>query len=371
MTIFATYVKRVFAGPWIILLTIVVPVLIVLLVGVDGGAGIRVALFDYDKSELSRMVTDAVTPVSVFVDIEEDEIDEALLDGRVEYALILPQGLEDAVLRGERAGLRSHSLQGVEMTGSVRSAANALLSTAHNVARHVEGDRDAFRRAMGLVGDGRFALQTETFRSERAALPTDQASGVSRLVGLLTLTMLAMVVITCFIFLKDVETGTFHRTLAGPMSVRRYMVETNGAFFLVTVLQGIAAAIVIGIIFPQLGLMATLMLVLVLAVFSLVAVSLGLAVANIAKTVRRTQVTVNFLLIPMAMLGGAFWPVEIMPRFLQRLADFTPIRWVTSATQALLSGAELTEIVPHIGILLLFAVVFQLLGSWNRVDIAR
>lgn len=372
MTILSTYLKRVFARPWMILLTVAAPALIVVLTNVGGNqTGIGVAFFDYDRSALSRAVADAIAPVSRFVELEEEEIGEALLDGRIQYALILPEGIEDEVLRGERARVRTHSLQGVEMTGSVGSAADAVLSAAHNIARYVDGDRDAFARALALSADGRFTVQTETRPSERVALSRSAAAGVSQLVGMVTLTMLIVTLMLSLYFLQDIQSGVFHRALVSPVSVSRYMIETNAAFSLATLLQGIATAVVVAVVFPGLNIEVSLSLALVLTVFTLVAVSFALAVAGIAKTVRRAQLMFNILLIPMAMLGGAFWPVEIMPPFFQRVSDFTPIRWVTSATQELLSGAGFTEIVPHLGVLLLFAVVFQFLSSWRRVDIAK
>lgn len=372
MTVCSTYLRRILARPWTLALTIAIPVLLALLGRADGGeARLRVALFDRDESELSRMVTDALEPIAVFVDIEYDRVEAGLIDGRIEYAIVIPGGLEEAILRGEEARLRTYSLEGVEMTAAIRAAADGVLSAAGTVARRTRGDREAFTRAMGRAENGRFAVRTETVRGERATLAESRIQGIARLIGILTLTMLFMTTIASFMFLQDIKTGVFHRSLAGPVSVRRYMIEANLAFFLATLLQGVAAALVIRAVFPDIAAHTVLMLLVILAAFSLVAVSFSLAVATVAKTVRRTQVTINFIAIPMAMLGGAFWPVEIMPEVLQRIGDFTPIRWTTSAAHAALSGAQFGAVLPHVGILLLFAVVFQCMGTWKKVDVAR
>ena len=372
MTVFRTYLKRITARPWMILMTIAIPALIVLIVGAGGGGnGMRVALIDHDGSLLSRMVRDTVAPVAVFVDVDYDEIGTALVDGRIEYALVLPSGMQAAVVAGERASVQTFSLQGVQMTRLVTSAASSVLSAAHNVALHADGDAERFERAMARVRDGSFRLEPESFRSERGALTASDAAGVSQLIGMLTLTMLVTAMGTCIMFLKDVEDGTFHRTIAGPISLRRYMLETNAAFFGVTVLQAIAAALAVQTAVPQLHPTALLMVTATLVAFALVAVSFTLAVANAMKTVKRTAIAANFLIMPIVMLGGAFWPFDIMPDYLQRIGAFSPTRWTTSATASALSGASFADIVPQLGILLLFAIVFGLLGSWRRVDVAR
>lgn len=367
-----TYLKRMAARPWMIALTVAVPVLLVLIVSAGGGGnGIRVALIDHDDSLLSRMVREAVDPVARFVEVEYDQIGAALVDARIEYALVLPAGMQNAVVAGELARVEAYSLHGVQMTWMVRSAADAVLSAAHNIALHTEGDPTRFERALERVRDGRFGLEIETFRGERGAPSAGEATGVAQLVGLLTLTMLLSAIGTSLLFLKDVESGTFHRSIAGPVSLRRYMAEANSAFFTVAALQAIAAVVALRIAVPQLGLSALIAMAAILVAFALVAVCFSLAVANTMKTVRRTAITANLLIMPIVMLGGAFWPFDIMPDYLQRIGAFSPTRWTTSAVGMALSGASFSDIAPQIGVLALFALVFGLLGSWRPVDVAK
>ncbi|TVR52229.1 MAG: ABC transporter permease [Spirochaetaceae bacterium] len=372
MTVFKNYFNRITARPWLIVFTVAIPVLIVLIVSAGGGGnGMRVAFIDRDETFLSGMVRDALDPVAVFIDVEYDDVGTALVEGRIEYALVIPAGMQELVVSGERARVETFSLQGVQMTRSVRSAAHAVLSAAHNVALHVDGDVGAFTSAMARVREGRFALQTEAFRGDHGALSASAAAGLSQLIGMLTLTMLLMTTGSCLLFLKDVEDGTFHRTLAGPISVRRYILETNVAFFFAAALQAVAASLALRLTVPQLTPSALFTIVAILLAFALVAVSFTLAVANTMKTIKRTAIATNCLIMPMVMLGGAFWPFEIMPEYLQRIGAFSPTRWTTSATASALSGAAFVEILPHLGILLLFALVFQMLGSWRRVDVAK
>ena len=372
MTVYKTYLKRIIGRPWMIVLTVAIPILIVMIVSAGATAnGMRVAFIDRDDSLLSAMVRESVGPVAVFVDVDYDELPAALVDHRIEYALVIPAGTQQHVIGGGRARVEVFSLQGVQMTRTVRSAAHAVLSAAHNVARFVDGDREQFIATMERVREGRFTVQTKTYRSDRGALASGEAAMVAQLIGMLTLTMLLMTMGTCLMFLKDVEDGTFHRTLVGPVSVRRYMLETNAAFFCGAVLQAVAASLALGMAFPQLGPSMLLSVAAILSAFALVAVSFTLAVANTMKTVKRTAVTTNFLIMPMVMLGGAFWPFDIMPAYLQRIGALSPTRWTTAATASALSGAPFAELAPQLAILILFAVVFQLLGSWRRVDVAR
>ena len=65
------------------------------------------------------------------------------------------------------------------------------------------------------------------------------------------------------------------------------------------------------------------------------------------------------LIIPQALLSGLFWPVEEMPKYLQR---FAYMMLLTHANRALrdvmLKGWGLAEIWPNLLILLGFAALF-------------
>ena len=372
MIVLRTYIKRLLARPWTIVLTIAVPAFMVVVAGMGGGSdALRVAVIDLDESYLSELLVEAIEPVSILVELDQEELSGALIEGRLEYAMIIPRGMQESVVAGDPARIETYSLQGVQVTWSIRSAVDALLSAAHNVAAVTRGDAQEFVATMQRVRDGRYRVVTDTYRADHGALPATAAAGVSQLIGMLTLTMLLLTMATCLMFLGDVETGVFHRSLAGPVSLRRYMLETNGAFYCATVLQAVTATAAVRLLFPQLAPVAIAYLALILAVFALVAVSFALAIANLAGTARRTAIVTNLLIMPMAMLGGAFWPADIMPDFLQRIASFTPTRWTTAATQAALSGGGAPEVLPQVGILFLFALVFQLLGSWKPVDVSK
>jgi ABC-type multidrug transport system permease subunit len=51
----------------------------------------------------------------------------------------------------------------------------------------------------------------------------------------------------------------------------------------------------------------------------------------------------------LAALGGCWWPIEITPGWMQRLALFLPTGWAMGALHQLISfGAAATVAVPHV-----------------------
>jgi len=63
----------------------------------------------------------------------------------------------------------------------------------------------------------------------------------------------------------------------------------------------------------------------------------------------------------LAALGGCWWPIEVTPAWMQRLADFLPTGWAMDALHKIvIFGNEPSSVVPHLAIM----IVFSLVAAW-------
>ncbi|KPD00037.1 ABC-2 family transporter protein [Geobacillus sp. BCO2] len=69
--------------------------------------------------------------------------------------------------------------------------------------------------------------------------------------------------------------------------------------------------------------------------------------------------------VPTCMLAGCFWPVELMPEFLQKAAYFIPQRWALDCLVKLQEGRSFGSLYWHLLILLAFALTFFLLAVYK------
>lgn len=74
--------------------------------------------------------------------------------------------------------------------------------------------------------------------------------------------------------------------------------------------------------------------------------------------------------LTLAPLGGAWWPLEIVPKFMQTIGHLSPVAWVMDGFHALVfEGAGLGDVLVPIAVLWAIAVVcFWLSVRWFRVD---
>ena len=156
--------------------------------------------------------------------------------------------------------------------------------------------------------------------------------------------------------------GTFRRLLSAPIS----RAELLGGKLLASLCIGLSQVILlflVGSLVFRIGLgndpIAFLLLTLALV---LAAASLGLAVS----TTRLKGAGLTTPVIISALLGGCMFPLDLMPPFLRSLSYFVPHSWALKGFQNLMvRGLGLQEVIPQIGALFGFALLFFLFAIWR------
>jgi ABC-2 type transport system permease protein len=169
-----------------------------------------------------------------------------------------------------------------------------------------------------------------------------------------------------FTFFRDHGWGTWDRLRATPVSAVDIMVGKVLPNVLVTIVQLLLLFALGG---PLFGMevsgswVALVVLVLVLAV-SLSA--FGMLVTSVARTMNQLNAVGSVGGMALAMLGGAWVPVETMPGWAQAIAPFIPTYWAMEGFRDVIleSGGIGAVLVPS-AVLLGFAALFTALSAWK------
>ncbi len=98
--------------------------------------------------------------------------------------------------------------------------------------------------------------------------------------------------------------------------------------------------------------------------FALAMVALGVLLATFVKSRGQASSLVVGLSMAMAALGGAWYPMEITPQLYQQVVKILPSTWAMRAYSDLVArGANIGDVLPYVGVLLGFAVVFGAIGA--------
>ncbi len=166
--------------------------------------------------------------------------------------------------------------------------------------------------------------------------------------------------------LLEKRDGTFRRLLVAPMSRAVLMSGKFLPFFLINLLQ---IAIMLGASHFMFGLdlgSSPSGLIAVSVAAAATATGLGVLVASLAHTEAQIGGLTTLLLLAMSALGGSFIPRFVLPDWLKTIGLVTPHAWALDAYQDLIvRGYGLAEILPKVGVLAAFALVFFVIGAWR------
>ncbi len=165
--------------------------------------------------------------------------------------------------------------------------------------------------------------------------------------------------------------GSLRRLLAAPLRRSELMLGKMAPMLLLIIIQIIFIFFVGGLLLPLLGFgklgigndpLALLLVSLAMAVCT---VSLGVFLAGIARSEGQITGIGNAVLWVAGFLGGAIVPAFILQQIsvLNVISRFIPHFWATSAYYDLLArGRGLADVLPNIGVLLLFSALFLFIG---------
>lgn len=185
-----------------------------------------------------------------------------------------------------------------------------------------------------------------------------------QLYGLLLLFMASKI---CKIMMIDRESRVVLRIQASPISHLRYLSENLLAYTLIlTVINAVVVGL--GVIYYGSGLLEPVKLFIIFNVFSVTSIGISIAWYALFHHTESAYSILSGLFMAMAMLGGMFWPYDIMPEVVQRVIQILPTYWYSVGLRQILLEGGGGNLYFTLGVLLLFGFAFILLGSRRRLS---
>ena len=167
--------------------------------------------------------------------------------------------------------------------------------------------------------------------------------------------------------LWDRRYGFMNKALTSPISRSSIALGKMSAISLIAALQAsliIGIALLIGVSFSNLFLIAPIMVIVIL--FSLGFSGISVMVAATAKSQETFWGIINFLGMPLFMLSPALFPLDLLPEWLATIAKFNPVTYTVILVRGMMTGVTEGGIdaLLSIGIIGTFVVVMIGLASY-------
>jgi linearmycin/streptolysin S transport system permease protein len=301
----------------------------------------------------------------------------------------IPAGFTDTVLAGGEAKVqltrRATSNMSYDLAATVKLH-QAQVRFLGNLARWA-GAADSISEpsastlpavSLDPAEKGRFfALVAEpprvTVQSEYAGRGRPVPSGMGQSIpGVLVM----FVVMTVLIggseaITKEKHLGTLRRLATAPLTPRQILLGKTAGLTLLGMAQAVILLVLteglvrIGLIKMNFLWTPHLLGVIPLLVcYCICAAAIGVFLSGIFRTTQQAEGLAWLIGMMMSGIGGAWWPLEIMPSAMQLAGNFLPTAWAMKGLHGLITyGHGPSAVATPCAVLLLMAAVFWALGS--------
>lgn len=162
--------------------------------------------------------------------------------------------------------------------------------------------------------------------------------------------------------LDERKAGTWQRLLTTPATKGQIMLGYLLSYFLLGWIQLLTLMVAMSILFDAVW--GNLVYFIPFAsLIILTVVGFGLMIAGLVKTSQQAGALSAVLIVSTCMLGGVYWPLDIVPDIMQKIALGVPQSWMMDGLKEIISGSlHTSSLLTSIFVLLGFCLVFFSIG---------
>lgn len=167
-------------------------------------------------------------------------------------------------------------------------------------------------------------------------------------------------------FFDEKRTGIFQRLLAAPVR-RAHILWSRFLFGTLLGLVQLTALFFAGRVMYGVDVLGNFWnLVVICIAAGAASTSLGMLIVAFTPTSAAAQGVATFIVLIMSACGGAWFPISLMPEFMQEIAKFTIVYWAMEGfSQVLWAGQSFLQILPTVGVLAGIATGVMTIAIWR------
>jgi ABC-2 type transport system permease protein len=309
---------------------------------------LNTAIVDLDHTTVSRSIDSAFTSSEYFTVQQrpgtEAEIRQLMDSNTIQVAVVIPEGTQDALTRGQTAPI------GVIVDGSDSQVSTVAGAYASQIVAGINTARAAQAGAVvsgpGVDGQVR-VLYNPTLDAINTMVP-----------GLIAvISMISLMIVMSQAVVKERESGTLEQMFVTPIRAGEYIIGKITPYVLLAFIQILVVAGV-GIGWFHVPFAGSIWVVVVgMLLFMMTSIGLGLLVSLMATTRQQAQQVIVFLMMPFMILSGFIFPVESMPGWLQAISAAIPMTYILEVVRgAFVKGSGFADLVVPLTVLAVYGI---------------
>ncbi|MEH7335334.1 ABC transporter permease [Neobacillus drentensis] len=333
-----------------------------LVYGGDQKALLHVGIVNQDNSEIA---SDTIKFLKGLENVKVVEIPNAktkdkIISGDVDSVITFEKGYSESVLSGNPGHIQITSIKGAQITGFVKSYLYQYVDNISKIGIAAAGNQQTFKQMYQDFQQTNYKLTTHSLEDT-----SKNKNMTNQTIGFLIMIMLMSAGNMSEIILLDKENRTYFRLLSTPINARKYLLANVSVNMIIMTIQVLITLTIMKILF-NIGInMSFWQAAFVMILFSFISVGLNLVIVAFSNSRSAAGAMQNLIITPTVMISGCFWPVEVMPKTLQKIADFLPQRWTLATLTKLQEGSSFSSLSLNFMILIAFAAAFFLIAVYR------
>jgi ABC-2 type transport system permease protein len=317
----------------------------------------EIVVMDYDRAY--QAVEDK--EISGFVAFPADFTEGIMTGTGTELEVVT-----DAEATSDRAALSGLSQTIASRVGSHYVIASATIELLIEQGVIDPTDSAAIEQVVGQIMAGGEGANFIEYATEKVGEVEEENASNWVIPGYLTMFVFFGAALGAETIVRERQNHTLERLMAS--SVRREAIL--GGIFTGTSAKGLIQILlfwVVGLLAFNLELGNSPAAVIILSILMVImSAAFAVMLATLVKTERSASSIAVLASLVLAPLGGCWWPLFILPRWMQALAKVTPHGWAVSGfNKVMLFGADFGDVVPEMLALVGFAVLFAVIAVWR------
>ncbi|TKI99959.1 ABC transporter permease [Bacillus cereus] len=292
--------------------------------------------------------------------VKESEVEDKLTSKKLDGVITLASGFSKSVREGKPEHIEISSIKGDQVTGFIKSYLYNYIDNIAAISKIAGTDQSTFDNMYAGYQKSSFKMKTETLEDT-----SKNKDMTNQTMGYLIMFMLFSAANLSGHILKEKENRTYFRLLSTPIDGKKFILSNVGVNMIILTVQILITILFLTNVFHTNINMPFIVMMGVLMLFALIAIGISLVLVAFSKNSASANAMQNMIIVPTCLLAGCYFPYDIMPSAVQKVANFLPQRWLLDTISKLQQGIPFSELYLNILILFAFAIAFFLIAIYK------
>lgn len=318
----------------------------------------NIVVDNYDDSEIANSLVEFLGERHTIENFDSDElVQESLYMEMVAAHVVIPEGFGESFMNNGELSISTTIDSAVPVGAYVTNDIDSYLGSVKAYMEKGLSFDEASSRAVSIINDDSGITVLTKASTTEDSRPAQ--AFISIPFGIITLIIGALTPVIVVFSRKEVNA----RSNVSPVPASKVSLWITLGCVIFAIASSVLG-IILGLIYGGVDLFTgtgALLSVNILVFTISIALMLPL-IAQFATSSTSQSVLMNVIGLSMCFLGGVFVPLSIMSEGVKRAGAFLPTYWYVTAVNKIVAGATFGDILPNLGIQILFGLAMLGVG---------